>query len=149
MTIQAHILDLMRRIHRHHGTAIILGTHDLGVAAEFGTTIAVMYAGQVVERGTTDQVIGEPRHPYTQELLACRPGLAERKAIVPIPDEVPDLVSLPVGCALQPRCAYARPECAGEPILMSTVGSGHYVRCIMAGGYEPRPVDAARLGLNA
>ncbi len=149
VTIQAQILDLMRRINRDHGTAIILVTHDLGVAAEFCSTIAVMYAGQVVERGTTDQVIGEPRHPYTQGLLACRPSPTVRRAIVPIPGEVPDLVNLPSGCAFQPRCAYARPECAGEPIPMSTVGSGHYVRCIMPGGYQRRPADVVRLGLNA
>ncbi len=149
VTIQAQILDLMRRINRDHDTAIIMVTHDLGVAAEFCSTIAVMYAGQVVERGTTDQVIGEPQHPYTQGLLACRPGLSERKAIVPIQGEVPDLVNLPSGCAFQPRCEYAQPACEGEAILMSTVGHGHYVRCIRPSGYERRPVDGARLGLNA
>lgn len=149
VTIQAQILDLMRRINRDHGTAILLVTHDLGVAAEFCSTVAVMYAGQVVERGTTEQVIGEPSHPYTQGLLACRPGLSARKAIVPIPGEVPDLVNLPTGCAFQSRCAYARTECDGEPVLMSTIGSGHYVRCIRPSGYLRRPADAARLGLNA
>ncbi len=149
VTIQAQILDLIGRINRDHGTAVIMVTHDLGVAAEFCSTIAVMYAGQVVERGTTDQVIGEPQHPYTQGLLACRPGLSERKAIVPIKGEVPDLVNLPSGCAFQPRCEYAQPACEGEPILMSTVGHGHYVRCIRPSGYERRPVDGARLGLNA
>ncbi len=149
VTIQAQILDLMRRINRDHGTAVIMVTHDLGVAAEFCNTIAVMYAGQVVERGSTDQVIGDPQHPYTQGLLACRPGLSERKAIVPIPGEVPDLVSLPAGCAFQPRCVHARPECEREPIRMSTVGQGHYVRCIKPSGYERRPIDMTRLGLNA
>lgn len=149
VTIQAQILDLMRRINRDHGTAIIMVTHDLGVAAEFCSTIAVMYAGQVVERGSTDQVIGNPQHPYTQGLLACRPGLSKRKAIVPIPGEVPDLVDLPVGCAFRPRCAHARPECEGEPIHMSTVGQGHYVRCIKPSGYERRAIDGVRLGLNA
>lgn len=94
-------------------------------------------------------MIGDPQHPYTQGLLACRPGLSERKAIVPIPGEVPDLVRLPAGCAFQSRCAHARPECEGEPILMSTVGHSHYVRCIRPSGYERRPADVARLGLNA
>ncbi len=149
VTIQAQILDLMRRINRDHGTAVIMVTHDLGVAAEFCNTIAVMYAGQIVERGTTDQVIGAPRHPYTQGLLACRPGISERKAIVPIQGEVPDLVNLPQGCAFEPRCEFARPACLGEPIRMTTIGDGHYVRCIRTSGYERRPTDIARLGLNA
>lgn len=149
VTIQAQILELMQRINRDHGTAIIMVTHDLGVAAEFCNTIAVMYAGQVVERGTADQVIGDPQHPYTEGLIACRPGISERKDIVPIPGEVPDLVNLPKGCAFQPRCQYARDACDEEPILMSTVGHGHYVRCIRPGGYVRRPTDIARLGLNA
>ncbi len=149
VTIQAQILELMQRINRDHGTAIIMVTHDLGVAAEFCNTIAVMYAGQVVERGTADQVIGDPQHPYTEGLTACRPGISERKDIVPIPGEVPDLVNLPKGCAFQPRCQYARDVCDEAPILMSTVGQGHYVRCIRPGGYVRRPTDIARLGLNA
>jgi oligopeptide/dipeptide ABC transporter ATP-binding protein len=149
VTIQAQILELMQRINRDHGTAIIMVTHDLGVAAEFCNTIAVMYAGQVVERGTADQVIGDPQHPYTEGLIACRPGISERRAIVPIPGEVPDLVNLPRGCAFQPRCQYAQDACDEAPILMSTVGHGHYVRCIRPSGYVRRPTDTARLGLNA
>jgi oligopeptide/dipeptide ABC transporter ATP-binding protein len=148
VTIQAQILDLMRRINVSHGTSIILVTHDLGVAAEFCTTVAVMYAGQVVERGATEQVIGHPQHPYTRGLLACRPGTSVRQCIVPIKGEVPDLLDLPRGCAFQIRCDFAREACADEPIVMNTVGSGHYVRCIMPGGYERRQPDTARLGLT-
>jgi ABC-type dipeptide/oligopeptide/nickel transport system ATPase component len=86
VTIQAQILDLMRRINQDRGTAIILVTHDLGVAAEFCDTIAVMYAGRIVEQGPVDEVVMHPQHPYTQGLLACRPRVSERDLRVqPIP----------------------------------------------------------------
>ncbi|MGQ9841408.1 MAG: ABC transporter ATP-binding protein [Anaerolineae bacterium] len=149
VTIQAQILDLLQRIHRDHGTAIILVTHDLGVAAEFCHSIAVMYAGQIVERGTTDQVIENPHHPYTQGLLACRPKLDARHPIRPIPGEVPDLVDLPAGCSFYPRCAYARDECLGEDIVLTEVGDGHYARCIRPAGYVRRPDRGERLGVTA
>jgi oligopeptide/dipeptide ABC transporter ATP-binding protein len=148
VTIQAQILELMQRINRDHETAIVLVTHDLGVAAEFCGTIAVMYAGQVVERGSTSQVIGDPQHPYTRGLLRCRPTLGSRRPITPIPGEVPDLANLPAGCAFLPRCELARAACAGEPIPMVTVGEGHYARCIQPTGYERLAEDAERVGLT-
>ena len=148
VTIQAQILDLMRRINQDHGTAIILVTHDLSVAAEFCNTIAVMYAGQVVERGSTDQVIGDPQHPYTRGLLACRPNLSVRRPITPISGEVPDLTNLPAGCAFAPRCDAAQLICADGPIPMATVGDGHYVRCIQPTGYRRLTQDAERVGLT-
>ncbi len=133
VTIQAQILDLMRRINQERGTAIILVTHDLGVAAEFCDSIAVMYAGRIVEQGPVDQVIGNPQHPYTQGLLESRPRLGERgRRIHPIPGNVPDLVDLPEGCAFAPRCPYARPECTEGPIPFYPVGeNGHVARCIL------------------
>jgi oligopeptide/dipeptide ABC transporter ATP-binding protein len=111
VTIQAQIIHLMKRINRDHGTAIILVTHDLGLAAEFCDKIAVMYAGRIVEIGPTDEVIGNPHHPYTEGLLRCIPEVTQRRPIEPIPGSVPDLAELPPGCSFAPRCPYAQPVC--------------------------------------
>jgi len=104
VTIQAQILDLMRQISQERHTAVILVTHDLGVAAEFCDTIAVMYAGRIVEQGPAYTVVTNPQHPYTRGLLACRPRISEYgQKVQPIPGNVPDLVNLPPGCAFAPR----------------------------------------------
>jgi oligopeptide/dipeptide ABC transporter ATP-binding protein len=148
VTIQAQILDLMRRINHTRRTAVILVTHDLGVAAEFCHNIAVMYAGRIVERGTTDQVITNPQHPYTRGLLACRPLLGGREPIRPIRGEVPDLIDLPVGCAFHPRCEFARDECLGDAIRLAEVAAGHYARCILHTGYQRREAPTERVGIT-
>ncbi len=140
VTIQAQILDLMRRINREHGTAIILVTHDLGVAAEFCQAIAVMYAGRIVEKGPVDSVVERPQHPYTQGLLNCRPRIAERdQRVQPIPGNVPDLVDLPPGCAFAPRCAHRRPVCGEGPIPLIQVGPDHWSRCLIHTDYRREP----------
>lgn len=136
VTIQAQILDLMRQLNSTHKMAVILVTHDLGVAAEFCHTIAVMYAGQMVEYGTVDQVIENPLHPYTQGLLACRPDLDRQEPLAPIGGDVPDLTNLPSGCIFQPRCPYARPACEGAPIALLERTPGHLVRCIRPDNYR-------------
>jgi oligopeptide/dipeptide ABC transporter ATP-binding protein len=131
VTIQAQILDLMRRINRDHGTTIILVTHDLGVAAEFCDTIVVMYAGRVVEKGSVDQVVGNPQHPYTRGLLACRPQITIPKIqVAPIPGNVPDLADLPAGCPFAPRCSQVQEICAEGPVPLIEVDSGHTSRCL-------------------
>ncbi len=132
VTIQAQILDLLRKINRERGASIILVTHDLGVTAEFCHDIAVMYAGRIVEKGTADQVIQDPKHPYTQGLLHSIPRIAkDRERIKPIPGEVPEPVDLPEGCAFYPRCDRAKPECRGSEIPMREVEEGHLVRCVL------------------
>ncbi len=137
VTIQAQILDLMRRINRERGTAIILVTHDLGVAAEFCNTIAVMYAGRIVEQGAVDEVVEHPQHPYTQGLLACRPRISMRhQRVEPIKGNVPDLVDLPPGCAFAPRCPHYRPVCEQGPVPMVEVAPGHISRCLLHVNYE-------------
>jgi len=141
VTIQAQIVELMKRINREHGTAIILVTHDLGLAAEFCDHIAVMYAGRIVEIGKTDDVIERTQHPYTEGLLRCIPDIEQRRAIQPILGSVPDLVELPSGCAFAPRCGYVQPVCsqgffrlqavngeAGETAQRS--GEVHMARCL-------------------
>ncbi|MBN1147507.1 MAG: ABC transporter ATP-binding protein [Anaerolineales bacterium] len=140
VTIQAQILDLMRRINQEHGTAIILVTHDLGLAAEFCGRIAVMYAGRIVEQGTVDQVVESPLHPYTQGLLACRPRISMRSLrIQPIPGNVPDLASLPTGCAFAPRCPVRKDVCEAGPIPTVAIADGRRSRCLLHIDYRYEP----------
>jgi oligopeptide/dipeptide ABC transporter ATP-binding protein len=131
VTIQAQILDLMRRINREHGVAIVLVTHNLDLASEFCQRIAVMYAGRIVEIGTVDDVIESPRHPYTHGLLSCIPRISSRRTrIEPIPGNVPDLAGLGPGCAFAPRCPHRESVCEEGPIPLFEVGSGHLARCL-------------------
>lgn len=140
VTIQAQIMNLMKQINQERGTAIILVTHDLGLAAEFCDRIAVMYAGRVVEQGTVDQVIEAPQHPYTQGLLACRPSLGERKnPIRPIPGNVPNLADLPEGCAFASRCLLKQESCEQGPIPIFQYPQNHQSRCLQAVNFVRQP----------
>jgi oligopeptide/dipeptide ABC transporter ATP-binding protein len=131
VTIQAQIMDLMRRINRERGVAIVLVTHNLDLASEFCQRIAVMYAGRIVEIGTVDDVIESPQHPYTHGLLSCIPRIAARRTrIEPIPGNVPDLAALGPGCAFAPRCPHHEPACDEGPIPLFEVGPGHLARCL-------------------
>lgn len=132
VTIQAQILDLLRQINETHGTTIILVTHDLAVAAEFCDEIAVMYAGQIVEHGQVDEVIEDPKHPYTQGLLRSIPKIGFKGKITPIPGNVIDLMELNEGCAFAPRCEYAKQECERAQ-NMSVLANGREVRCRLYG----------------
>lgn len=132
VTIQAQIIEVMRRINRDHGTSIILVTHNLALASEFCHSIAVMYAGRVVERGPVDQVVNDPQHPYTQGLLRCLPRISQKaQRIDPIPGEVPDLAVLASGCAFAARCPEVRDACLDANLRLRAVTPGHYARCIM------------------
>lgn len=131
VTIQAQILDLLRKINEEHGTGIILVTHDLGVAAEFCHEIAVMYAGRIVERSKTDDIIEDPKHPYTQGLLKSIPRIVKHKQkLYAIPGSVPDLLQMPPGCAFAPRCVYATKKCREKDVPLIEIEEGRYVRCI-------------------
>ena len=154
VTIQAQIVDLFKRINREHGTAIILVTHDLGLAAEFCDHIAVMYAGRIVEIGATDDVIERTSHPYTEGLLRCIPDIRERRAIKPILGSVPDLADLPPGCAFAPRCEHARPVCTEGFFRLQAVsgeaedgmyrsGEVHMARCLRLTDYRLPAREAA------
>jgi len=148
VTIQAQIMDLLRRINREHGTAVVLVTHNLDLAAEFCQRIVVMYAGRLVEMGTVEQVIESPRHPYTRGLLTCIPRIsAERRRIQPIPGAVPDLAAVPPGCAFAPRCSNARPACQTGSIPLFEMETGHRVRCLDGGrdGRQPEGTSNAAL----
>ena len=133
VTIQAQIMDLLDKINRERGTSIVLVTHNLGLVAEFCENIIVMYAGWVMERGSIDEVITDPKHPYTEGLLRCLPRISEkRKKIHPIPGLVPDLASLPPGCPFSPRCERVMPECREDnPITYTELDGGRLVRCLL------------------
>ena len=113
VTIQAQILDLLRRMRAELGTAIMLITHDLGVIAEFVDTVVVMYAGRVVERADVARLFRAPGHPYTEALLRAVPRLREvRHRLAQIPGTVPSPAGFPNGCRFHARCPEARPLCA-------------------------------------
>jgi oligopeptide/dipeptide ABC transporter ATP-binding protein len=140
VTIQAQILDLMRRVSQEHHTSVILVTHDLAVAAEFCDTIAVMYAGRIVEQGPAEALVTHPQHPYTRGLLACRPRISEYgQKVLPIPGNVPELTNLPSGCAFAPRCPHARPACEAGPIPLMQTEAGGFNRCLIPVDYRRDP----------
>lgn len=140
VTIQAQILDLMRQLNRERNMAIILVTHDLGVAAEFCDSVAVMYAGRIVEQGPVEEVVQHPQHPYTQGLLRCRPHIDRHdQRLEPIPGNVPDLTDLPPGCAFAARCADFQPACEQGAIPLVVVNDRHISRCLKPVHFQRDP----------
>ena len=132
VTIQAQILDLLVSLQRKHGMALLLITHDLGVIAEVCDRVLVMYGGQIVEIGVTDEILTDPQHPYTQGLLASLPGIGERDVrLNPIPGTVPSAGSWPEGCRFRDRCSLAWERCAesAPSLLPVDGGSGRSARC--------------------
>ncbi len=130
VTIQAQILDLMRGLRRDTGTAIILITHDLGVVAEMADDVAVMYAGQIVERAPVRELFARPEHPYTVGLLGSIPRLDEKRERLPsIEGRVPDMSHPPAGCRFAQRCPFVEPACRASGPALVEVAPGHLTRC--------------------
>jgi peptide/nickel transport system permease protein len=131
VTVQSEILELLRDLQRDRGMAILLVTHDWGVVADICERVVVMYAGQVVERAAVDTLFGDPRHPYTEALLAANPTSAVAGQALPvIPGTVPKPGEWPKGCHFNPRCSYATKECLAAPIPLIRPAEGHETRCI-------------------
>ncbi|WP_246704538.1 ABC transporter ATP-binding protein [Rhizobium sp. P32RR-XVIII] len=129
VTIQAQVLELMRELQQKTGAAIILITHDLGVVAESCDDVIVMYAGQVVEQCSVEELFTFPQHPYTVGLLGSLPRLDEkRERLVAITGTVPDMANPPSGCRFQARCPFRVEQCANMPELRE-VSQGHFSRC--------------------
>jgi peptide/nickel transport system ATP-binding protein len=129
VTIQAQILDLMRRLREETQAAIILITHDLGVVAEVCDEVVVMYAGQVVERAPVRELFRFPQHPYTVGLLGALPRLDHRRPrLAAIEGTVPNMTAPPTGCRFAARCPFVIPKCAEMPPL-EPVEAGHLTRC--------------------
>jgi peptide/nickel transport system ATP-binding protein len=130
VTIQAQILDLMRGLRRDTGTAIILITHDLGVVAEMADDVAVMYAGQIVERAPVEALFARPEHPYTVGLLGSIPKLDQKRESLPsIEGRVPDMAYPPEGCRFAARCPFVEPACREAVPPLVEVAPGHLSRC--------------------
>ena len=130
VTIQAQILDLMRGLRRDTGTAIVLITHDLGVVAEMADDVAVMYAGQIVERAAVRDLFARPEHPYTVGLLGSIPRLDEKRDRLPsIEGRVPDMTDPPAGCRFAARCPFVEPDCRTTAPALVEVAPGHLTRC--------------------
>jgi peptide/nickel transport system ATP-binding protein len=133
VTLQAQILDLMRELKAESGAAIILITHDLGVVAEVCDEVAVMYAGEVVERANVNGLFATPQHPYTVGLLGSIPRLDRRSShLATIEGMVPNMTALPDGCRFMARCPFAEPACTAAPPPLAEVSPGHWSRCIRA-----------------
>jgi len=129
VTIQAQVLDMMLELRKKLGTALLMITHDLGVVAKVCDSVAVMYAGKVVEYGTLEDVFNTPMHPYTEGLFNSLPNVRDRQAkLIPIPGLMPDPTKLPPGCAFEPRCRYAVESCK-EPCETRFVSKTHALLC--------------------
>ena len=134
VTVQAQIFDLLQELRDTRGTAIVLITHDMGAIAEMADRVVVMYAGRKVEEGPVEAILGQPAHPYTRGLLACRPQLqlgrgATRTALQEIPGVVPPLHLLGKGCAFAERCPQAMPHCREQRPQETVTGAGHLASC--------------------
>ena len=134
VTTQTQILELMRRLQREDGMAIMLITHDLGVIAEMATDVAVMYLGRVVEQAPVDAIFHDPRHPYTRALLRSIPRLRTvgRRRLTPIAGAIPHPYDRPAGCPFHPRCPeFMAGRCDAHAPTLKTVADGHAVSCFL------------------
>jgi peptide/nickel transport system ATP-binding protein len=146
VTTQAQILALMEKLQDEYGSAIIMITHDLGVVAEIADDVVVMYAAEIVERGTVDQMFKRPQHPYTWGLLGSLPRLdADVDRLVQIQGQPPSLLNPPRGCRFHPRCPYVMDVCRREqPELVPMSRSvDHLQRCFL--DEETKDREAAKL----
>lgn len=133
VTIQAQILDLMRKLQDELGMAILIITHDLGVIAEMADQVAVMYMGKIVESADVRTIFRQPLHPYTVGLMRSIPQLGSRSKdrLTPIPGSVPDPFSIPQGCAFLPRCPAPKNAACHEAVSLREIEPGHFVRCTL------------------
>ena len=136
VTIQAQILSEVQNLSREYGTALIWITHDLSVVSGLADDLAVMYAGQIVESGSVDQVLDTPAHPYTQGLIQSLPiNNVRGQRLAQIPGMTPSLLNLPTGCAFSTRCIRVSPNCA-QPPQLSKIEGEHAVRCFYPNLYN-------------
>jgi oligopeptide/dipeptide ABC transporter ATP-binding protein len=130
LTIQTQYLNLLKELQALHRFAMIFVTHNLGIVARICDTVAVMYAGRIVELGPVRRIFEAPAHPYTRALLGSIPRLGTKaERLTAIEGQPPDLATLPAGCAFVPRCAHAMARCRTEAPPEIPVGAGHATRC--------------------
>jgi peptide/nickel transport system ATP-binding protein len=140
VTIQAQILDLLRRLQAERGMGILLITHDLGVVAQMAQRVGVMYAGEIIEEAPHDTFFSAPRHPYTQKLFAALPDLTRRGGpLATIAGQVPALAAMPAGCRFAARCPHAWERCRTERPAWHEVAPGHRARCHLLEAHAIHP----------
>lgn len=140
VTVEAAVLDLIAELRRDFDTAILFISHNLGVIARVCNQVGVMYAGEMVERASVQEIFKNPQHPYTQGLLRCIPKLGSDKAgsvLYPIPGRVPPPNNRPMGCVFSPRCDYVRERCRQERPNLRPMSNGTLVRCHFAEEIDP------------
>jgi len=144
VTTQAQMLELMKKLVQQFGASLVIVTHNLGVVARYVQRIYVMYAGRVVEEGTTKDIFGRPSHPYTLGLLRSVPRLDEAQGtrLIPIDGMPPNLIDMPGTCAFLPRCPYSIERCRTDPWPeLTSVDDGHRIRCYV--NLEDRDLEPA------
>jgi oligopeptide/dipeptide ABC transporter ATP-binding protein len=129
VTIQAQVLELLKSLERDLGMTLILITHDMGIVAEMTKRVVVLYAGRVAETAETTNIYNNPKHPYTAALLQSVPRIDRKKNLVPIPGNIPNLITPPTGCRFHPRCSYMVDKCSGEQPPLEPSGEGRSVAC--------------------
>jgi len=149
VTIQAQILELMQDIQKKLGSSIILITHDLGIVAKMCHRIIVMYAGLIIESGTTDQIFYRPQHPYTKGLLKSVPRLemSKNEPLYTIPGSPPELINPPEGCPFFARCDYAMEICRNHNPQLDKTGSRHFAACWLRHPMAPDSVSTNTEGI--
>lgn len=130
VTVQAQVLELMKKLQRDLGMSMVMITHDMGIVADITERVTIMYAGKVMEAADTKTVFHEPKHPYTEALLAAVPRVDQKRILEVIPGNIPNLIEPPSGCVFHPRCRYARQICMGNVPPLEETGTGHLVSCL-------------------
>ena len=132
VTVQAQVLNLIQELKEKIGTSMILITHDLGIVAENSDEVAIVYAGEIVEYGTTEQIFNNTLHPYTKGLFDALPNMVSAgERLKPIQGLPPNPARLPSGCKFHMRCPYATEKCESDLPVLGDIGDGHMVRCFM------------------
>ncbi|MDR7316424.1 ABC transporter ATP-binding protein [Brevibacillus nitrificans] len=140
VTIQAQVLELMNDLKVKFNTSLLLITHDLGVVAQVCDRVAIMYAGEIVETGTIEEIFEHPHHPYTIGLFKSIPTLDEKAdKLKPIAGQMPDPTNLPSGCSFHPRCPHMNELCSSTQPAMTNVAGTHFVKCLMHEGKFESP----------
>lgn len=130
VTIQAQIMDIIKKLRKEYGMSIMIVTHDLGVIADVADRVVVFYSGQIVEEAYTGDLFQNPRHPYTQGLLACIPTLrTQTERLQVIEGNIADPANRPTGCSFHPRCQFATEYCRRETPVLHACGEGHFAAC--------------------
>ena len=130
VTIQAQILELMKRLKTENNTSLLMITHNLGIISELCENVSVMYAGRIIEQGSVKEVFGNPIHPYTKGLLGAIPSLEGKKSrLHAIPGKIANATKIPSGCAFHPRCELCEAKCKTDIPGMTEINKNHYVSC--------------------